>query len=171
MTPTERRALCVAMLRLKRGDRSAFDAVYDGLFPVALAFARRMVGESDAEDVTQQALLKLFAQASAYDETKDVAAWALSLTAWECRTVRTRIRRRREVPLEAELETSSYDPRDALLEQKILSEARAVLRTLSPDDQATLQSAFADQGRGATFRKRKQRAMQRLLSAWRFIHG
>ena len=136
-----------------------------------VSFARRMIGDADAEDAAQLALMKLFAQASDYDEQKDVAAWALSLTAWECRTLRTRTRRRKEVPLESYAEPSGVDPTPDLFRQKMLDEARSVLATLSAGDQATLERAFADEGRGATFRKRKQRALERLLRAWRTTHG
>ena len=171
LTPAARRKLRAQLIRLKEGDRTAFTAVFDTLHPLTVAFARRMVGDVEAEDAAQQALLKLFAQAAAYDETKDVAAWALSLTAWECRTIRTRNRRRKEVPM---LEVDSdpvHDPRDDLFERKVIEEARAVLKSLSPADQETLQRAFAGDGCGPTFRKRKQRAIARLIHAWRTIHG
>ncbi len=171
MTPSERQQLRAQLIRLKSGDRAAFTPVYDALSPVLIGFARRLVGPEEAEDAAQQALIKLFGQASAYDETKDVAAWALSLTAWECRTIRTRARRRREVPIDDEIDTQAFDPTSALLERKVLQEAEAVLQTLSERDQEVLRSAFADEGRGATFRKRKQRALARLLAAWRTNHG
>ena len=170
MTPAQRHHLRAQFVRLKDGDRSAFDAVYDALLPLLKVFARRFVGDHEAEDAAQQALVKLFGQASAYDETKDVAAWALSLTAWECRTIRTKARRRREVPI-SEAVDQGFDPTDALVERKVVEEAKAVLQTLSAADQETLRSAFADEGRGATFRKRKQRALARLLAAWRTNHG
>ena len=171
LTPLARKRLREQLIRLKAGDRSAFTPIYDALLPLTVGFARRLVGPNEAEDAAQQALIKLFAQANAYDESKDVATWALSLTAWECRTLNTRARRRREVPIEGALEHAQYDPTLAMLERKVLEEARAILLTLSPMDQDTLRRAFADEGRGPTFRKRKQRALARLLAAWRTSHG
>ena len=171
MGPGERQRLRSQLVRLKEGDRSAFTAVYATLRPLVVAFARRLVGPEQAEDAAQQALVKLFAQASAYDESKDVAAWALALTAWECRTLRTKHRRRNEVALSAVEHELSHDPRETLFQRKVVEEARAVLATLSALDQQTLLSAFSDEGSGPTFRKRKQRALARLISAWRVLHG
>lgn len=171
MNADDRRRLRAGLVRLAEGDRSAFEPVYDLLWPLAVHFARRLVGPTDAEDVAQQAMMKLFAQASQYDDAKDGAAWALSLTAWECRTALTCRRRRREVDLSATDVDPGHDPRPELFERKVIEEARAVLETLSERDQATLRSAFSDEGQGATFRKRKQRALARLVNAWRTTHG
>lgn len=40
--------------------------------------------------------MRLFERASSYERGRDVVSWALAICAWECRTIRTRSRRRRE---------------------------------------------------------------------------
>jgi hypothetical protein len=55
----------------------------------------------------------------------------------------------------------------------VLQLAEELVGTLSPDDRETLRDVLAEheEGRGAAFRKRKQRALERLREAWRLMHG
>jgi RNA polymerase sigma-70 factor (ECF subfamily) len=166
--PTRRR-LNAQLGALQAGDRSAFDAVFRGLWPVVLGFARRAAPPDEADDVAQTAMVKLFEQVHRYDPQRDGVAWALTLTAWECRTARRRRSRRREASLDAAAAADGSE--DRMLERLLFEEARALLSTLSPLDQETLEAFMNDTGRGATFRKRKERALGRLRQAWRMMHG
>src|SRR5258708_5693190 len=65
------------MVRLADGDRSAFSPLYKLLWPVLRAFVHGQLPPSDAEDVAQDALLKVFASASRFDPARDALAWAL----------------------------------------------------------------------------------------------
>jgi RNA polymerase sigma-70 factor (ECF subfamily) len=171
----ERIALNAAMARLADGDRSAFSAVFTTLWPLLEGFARRLSGNAaDAEDAAQHALLKVFEHAHRYDPERDVAGWALAITAHECHAVR---RKRRGEPLSGESDTlrsTAADPEAAAVTRDLMSAATEVLGSLRSEDAATLAAAW-DGERPAipptAFRKRVQRATERLRAAWRSRHG
>src|SRR5690348_17316476 len=84
--------------RLAEGDRTAIEPSFNALWPVLRRFSARALGnEADAEDAAQQAVTKLFAQVADYDSQRDAVGWALTIAAYECRTVRRQRARRREV--------------------------------------------------------------------------
>jgi RNA polymerase sigma-70 factor, ECF subfamily len=170
-------ALNEAMARLADGDRSAFSTVFDTLWPLLSGFAKRLSPDrSDAEDAAQQALLEIFEHAHRYDPTRDVAAWALAITANECHAVR-RKRRRRAEPLDATSEAlPAHDatPEVAAIERDMIQLATEALGTLRAADAATLSAAWRGERppiAPTAFRKRVQRATERLRAAWRSRHG
>ena len=59
------------MARLADGDREAFPPVFAVLGPLLRRFAARELRGLDAEDVAQEALLKVFAHAAAFDRERD----------------------------------------------------------------------------------------------------
>ena len=65
MDGQQRQRVHHAIVRLAEGDRDAFACVFEELWPELLAFTRRaMPGSPDAEDLAQQALLKVFSRIS-----------------------------------------------------------------------------------------------------------
>lgn len=163
------------MARLADGDRSAFAPVFEALWPLLVGFARRITRDaSDAEDAAQQALLKVFEYAHRYDASQDAAAWALAITANECRAAR---RKRRGEPLDPardDVASPGADPETATIDRDLMSAAVEALGSLRSEDAATLAAAWT----GArppipptAFRKRVQRATERLRAAWRSRHG
>jgi RNA polymerase sigma-70 factor (ECF subfamily) len=176
MDPDARRSLNAMMVRLADGDRSAFDGAYALLWPALLAFCKRALLPSDAEDAAQLALLKVFDRASTFHRDKDALTWAITIAAWEVRTIRKRHLRSRSSSSEADEQMSpATDPETAAVNDELIEAARAVLGSLSDDDRATLAATFAEEKptdvSGATFRKRRERALSRLKDAWRRIHG
>jgi RNA polymerase sigma factor (sigma-70 family) len=166
MTPAERSRLHTDLTALADGDRSAFSAVFAAAHPLVERLASRMLaGSPDAEDAAQTALLKVFERASEFDSDRDALSWILGIAAWECRTVRRRAGRRRDAPVEA-------STLDAFASSALLEET---LGSLSPTDRATLEVVLERAPRpavaAATFRKRLQRATERLRLAWRNTHG
>lgn len=168
-------ALNAAMVRLADGDRSAFSLVFDTLWPLLSGFASRLsANRSDAEDAAQQALLKVFEHAHRYDPTQDVAAWALTITANECHALR---RKRRAEPLDGASETlpaPCASPEASLIERDMIELATEALGTLKAEDAATLSAAWRGERPAiapTAFRKRVQRATERLRAAWRSRHG
>ncbi len=154
------------MRRLAEGDRSAFDPVFNVLWPSALSVAVRMLGPGqDAEDAAQEALAKLFARADHYDPARPALPWALTFVSWECRTIQKRRARRREEPLPVAPEQIAlyasgpvigglnppagataplYASPEHDLESRQRSEAfAALLEALRPEDRATLAAAMA----------------------------
>lgn len=166
-----------AMARLADGDREAFDVVFATLRPLVEQFARRVLGPgADAADTAQQALVKLFEQASRYERGHDAVSWALAICAWECRSVRTRRARRREVEIaEAPEVASGQDPEQATIAKELEAAASETLGQLSDADRETLLATIEAERplgvAGATFRKRRERAFARLRQAWRRVYG
>ena len=175
---TGRDPLTRDLLRLADGDRSAFESVYAVARPrVERLVHRLLAGDPDVEDVAQRALIKVFERASEFDAGRGPALpWILGVAAWECRSHRKSRVRRREVPVEAPPERAATDcPERALLDAELEQALHAAIGTLAPADRETLLAALEHTRRpdvpGATFRKRLQRALTRLKSAWRAEHG
>jgi RNA polymerase sigma factor (sigma-70 family) len=179
----DRAELTRLLVRLKDGDREAFRPAFAVLWPLLRAFTERYADAGDAEDAAQAAVIAVFARASEFDETRDGAAWALGIAAWECRTLRRRRQRRREQPatggprgaLEAgrsdapERASAADSPEEAALARELRACVQEVLGELRPlDVEALLAYGTAS---GATFRKRFSRAVARFRIAWRARHG
>ena len=160
------------MIRLAGGDRSALPRVASGLDGPVRAFCAKLLGPgADAEDAAQEALLELFARASDFERTGDVLAWALTIAAWECRTVRRRTSRSRTSSLAADPPSEAAGP-DTTLEERRLREAfAAAVLELSPSDRAVLEDVLAERGQGPTFRKRKERMLDRIRTSQRRLYG
>lgn len=176
MDVSTRKHLTQLMTRLADGERSVFDEVYAALWPIISAFCSKTLPRADAEDAAQQALVKLFDQAASFDRDRDAVTWALSIAVWEVRTMRRRYQRAKTAELlETDMAAVGESP-ETLTEQRQLTEAaRAALGQLSSADQETLRATFAEQGSpgvtGATFRKRRERALARLKVAWRRVYA
>lgn len=143
------------------------------LWPQLRAFAGRFAGEADGDDAAQAAILKVFSRASEYDRERDALAWALGIAAWECRTLRRRRERRREeLALASEAAAGGPSPEEAAVERDLRQAAESVLGTLRPIDIETIAAAASGRrAKGATFRKRLERALARFRLAWRARHG
>ena len=173
----ERRAeLSRWMARLADGDREAFHPVYRAAWPVVRSFAVRVLGgSSEADDVAQQALLRVFARATEYDPQRDALTWMLAIAAYECKTARRRRSRSKEVPAAEPLEGHVESAEPEVIANQLLAAAQEVLGTLAaPDAEAILAYVGATERppvSPACFRKRAQRALVRLRRAWGLRHG
>src|SRR6266498_130885 len=98
MDAARRKIIHDAMVRLSDGDRTAFDVLLDGLWPVILSFAQRGVGrDADAEDVAQEVFFRICSRIADFDRTRDGLSWAFGIASHEILTQRRRLQRRREV--------------------------------------------------------------------------
>jgi RNA polymerase sigma-70 factor (ECF subfamily) len=151
--------------------------VFSALWPSVHRFCFRYLGQdADADDAAQRALEKLFAQATDYDPTRPVMAWALTLALWECRTIRRRNSRHRIEPLDQRLQSSVLSPEQFLEGEQLKRALDAAISQLSSADQETLSLVLTTEGFGrfendSRFRKRKQRAVARLKEMWRKLYG
>ncbi len=158
------------MVRLALGHRDAFAVVFEGLWPHLLRFVTRaMNGHPDAEDVAQQTLLKIFARVSDFDVDRDAVAWAFGIAGYEVKTLRRQLQRRREAPQTPELPSRAPTPEEAAIDRDLrdpLAEALGELshadRTALLDDRSALGSAISP----VAWRKRRQRALERLRTIW-----
>ena len=172
----DRRNLTVLMARLADGDRAAFDGVYSVLWPVVSAFCAKALPPTDAEDAAQAVLLKVFEHAPSFDRNRDALTWALAIAVWETRTIRQRYARSKTTESDDyDPESPQQSPEGLIVERQVLEAAQAAMGLLSASDQETLMATFneesSDAVSGATFRKRRQRALFRLKEAWRSIYG
>jgi RNA polymerase sigma-70 factor (ECF subfamily) len=161
------------MCRLADGERGAFQPLFQALWPMVRDFVRRQLA-TEAEDVAQEALVKVFERATEFDPELDALAWVLGIAAYEVRTARHRVRRRREdEPLEVAQRTDpARGPDEVVIAAELEQAAAEIMGTLRPDDLDTLRRlASGDRLRTAAFRKRVQRALERLRAAWRARHG
>ena len=176
MDQTKRAQLSMLMARLADGDRSVFDKVYAELWPIVSAFCGKALPAADAEDAAQQALLKVFDRAATFERDRDALTWALSIAVWEIKTIRKRLVRSKTTALEeTQLPSITDNPEGLAAERQIVEAARQVLGQLSVLDQQTLIATFnqevGDDIAGATFRKRRERALARLRDAWSRIYA
>lgn len=178
MDPARRTAVSACLARLADGDRSAFDTLLPELWPVILAFAKRTLREvADAEDVAQEVFIKIAARIADYDRRRDGLTWVYAIAAFEIRTQLRRLQRRRELPPPAE-NAEPADPMpthiDALIEQEMSAVLTDALGELTDADRALLgigKGAGDETLAGATIRKRRQRALTKLRTAWSKLYG
>jgi RNA polymerase sigma-70 factor (ECF subfamily) len=161
--------------RLADGDRSAFEPAYAALWPIVRAFCQRMLPSRDAEDAAQLSLVKVFERAASFDARRDALPWVLAIAAWECRTARRRIGRSREDLTASALPDfveSAPTPESCVADAELIAAVKVAIGSLSEADRETLERAMTDQAPpGATFRKRRERAMARLREVWRRVYG
>lgn len=171
----ERQELDDLVVRLAEGDRSAFAPVFAIVWPRVRALCSSLVkNPADADDAAQQAMEKILTRASDYDRARPALPWALAIAAWECRTLTRRAQRRREVGAE-QLDgmTREAIAENELIQRELAAAAVGVLQDLSENDRQALVSAFWEETREAaspTLRKRRQRALERLRTAFRRLY-
>lgn len=160
------------MRRLADGDRAVFQPVFRALFPRVRLWCERLLGNAhDGEDAAQQALLKLFAEATLFYPDGDVLSWALTLATWECRTHKRRGARRSAIQLPEP--SPVRNPEDLVIESDLQTVLRSLVGDLSRADQEVLALVHAEgrQPLSAALRKRRQRALTRLKQLWRRQYG
>ena len=176
MIPRERADINILMIRLADGDRTAFDSIYEAVWPLVHRFAKKITAnKTDSEDIAQHALMKVFSRASEFRRDGDALSWILGITAYECKTVRQKTRRRKEQFQEHnDFDKKSEPSRSAeelLIANSLASAIKEVLAGLSEEDQETIRIAINDLSRpdipAATFRKRLERSFDRLRKTWR----
>jgi RNA polymerase sigma-70 factor (ECF subfamily) len=172
---TSERDLDALMARLADGDRSAFTPVFKALWAPTLHMCTGMLGnDADAADAAQQAMEKILERANDYDARRPALPWAMAIAAWECRTIRRRAVRRREVPEEVASEPSTAHGEDDIVLRDLAAAAQEAVGTLSEADRAALVATFREEAAsvsGATLRKRRERALTRLRTAFRRLYG
>lgn len=164
--PTREAELDELMARLATGDRSAFAPLYKALRPRALRLVTLRLGSVHAADVTQTALLAIFARASEFTPGKHCLPWFYAVVANEIRNAR-----RRDARLVASIIVD-----DALVDERH-AEAQYIDRELERALDIAVGSLDADSANAirallgreplpdvspATFRKRVSRAYVKL---------
>jgi RNA polymerase sigma-70 factor (ECF subfamily) len=163
------------LARLADGDRSVFSLVFKQLWVPMNRFCSSMLKhDADAADAVQQTMAKIFERASDYDPKRPGMPWALAIAAWECRTLQRKRFRRREAPQDSAAEATDEHAESELIRRDLTQAALTAMRELPEIDRETLLATFLDEAAtvgGATLRKRRERALDRLRTSFRRLYG
>lgn len=165
------------MARLADGDRSVFARVFELLFqPVQRFCGHLLKHEADAADATQEAMQKIFERASDYDKRRRALPWAMAIAGWECRTILRKRSRRHEVSDEilGDRSSSDVDVEETFVRRNLTEAALSALGQLDDVDRETILATFweeAASAKGATLRKRRARALERLRIHFRRLYA
>lgn len=160
-------ALDALMARLARGDRAAFAPLYEALLPRAERLAQARLGESDASDVAQTALLKVFARASEFDPERPCLPWFYAIVANELRAASRRNARLVLSDSETDSRATGIPDAEAQMLNKELDRALELALDALDDDSADAIAALLGRApspnvKPATLRKRVSRAYVKL---------
>src|SRR6266852_3051919 len=110
MDEVTRSQLNRSMAELADGERRAFDPVYRTLWPLLVRFVAVISGDRMiAEDMAQQAMLKILARVSTFDRSKDAVAWSMTIAINEYRSYRRKLGNRPVDPSAWALEEPTDD--------------------------------------------------------------
>jgi RNA polymerase sigma-70 factor (ECF subfamily) len=161
------------MARLADGDRAVFEHVFHLLWPPIHRLCISLLkNEADALDAAQEAMHKVFQRASDYDKARPAMPWAIAIAGWECRTIARKRTRRGET--EQVPDQPSEHPEEDFVRRNLTDAALTALGELSEADRETLIATFWDEMAsvsGATLRKRRERALDRLRKTFRRLYG
>jgi RNA polymerase sigma-70 factor (ECF subfamily) len=162
------------MGELADGNRDAFSPLFRALWAPALKVCQRMmVGEADAADAAQAAMMRILERAGEYDKQRPALPWALGIAAWECRTLRKKQQRARETS-EVPNSSDGGSSVEEVEQRELVAAAMHAMGELSAADQETLTATYWETSAGATgatFRKRRERALTRLRDTFRRMYG
>ena len=154
------------MNRLAGGDRSAFEPLYVALRVRAFRFARMRVGEEVAADVTQAALLNVFARASEFTPGKPCLPWFYAIVVNEIRSAERKVARHVPSEIREDALVASDDAESLMIERELGRALELAVESLDEDAANTISAVL---GRApmpacapATFRKRVSRAYAKL---------
>lgn len=164
--------------RLAGGDRACIGKAFSTVYPIVHEFCSRLLGNSsDADDATQQALERVFERIATYDVSRHALPWVLGIAAWEIRTVRRRHFRQRKRAAQVEigeLEAGAANPESDAMSKEVLSAIESLVDRLPALDRDVLRDVMHQElalvlefKNDSTFRKRKERALDRLRSLLR----
>ena len=167
-----------SLAALADGERAAFDAVYQSLWPLLVRFVGALCGDSVlAEDIAQQALLKILAKVSSYDRSKDPVTWSMTIAVNEYRSYRRKLGNRTLLQGASVLAEpiDSDTPEAIAIRDNLRDAARAVLSELRSQDLEVVVAALYEGNRPpvspAAFRKRLQRVLAAARLIWNKHYG
>src|SRR5687768_9232238 len=138
------------MRRIRAGDRSAIDDLYDRFRRPAFALARRILGDDAlAEDVLQEVFLSVWRDPAAFDRARgSVASWLLavvhhkSVDAVRREESQRRRQHRAEEELELDAPTATRDVEDEAWNRVVAEQVRAALGGLNATQREALTLAY-----------------------------
>jgi DNA-directed RNA polymerase specialized sigma24 family protein len=157
------------MARLADGDRAAFDPLFRELHPRAVRLARLRLGEADALDAAQSALVKVFARANEFTPGHPALPWFYAVAANEVHAIARRGKTAvaREARKEGDdVAVTHDDPEQLLAKAELRAAVAAAIDALDPASAAAIAALLGDVEipalSPAAQRKRISRAYARL---------
>ena len=136
------------LVRIGDGDERALAALYDRLSPLAYGLALRIGGDSDtADDVVQEAFLRIWRRADRYDASRNTArAWVLrlvrNLAIDRARSAGARSRAEQASAKEITSTTQHEGPEDAAARAERGRNVRAALDELPAEQRRMIEIAY-----------------------------
>ena len=138
------------MRRVRAGDRSAIDDLYERFRRPAFALARRILADDGlAEDVLQEVFLSVWRDPGAFDRGRGtVASWLLAVVHHKAVDAvrREESQRRRQTLAEEDMAldepTARRDVEDEAWSSVVAAQVRSALGTLSPNQREALTLAY-----------------------------
>jgi RNA polymerase sigma factor (sigma-70 family) len=138
------------MRRLRAGDRTAVDALYDRFRRPAFALARRILADDNlAEDVLQEVFLSVWRDPDAFDRGRGtVASWLLAVVHHKAVDAvrREESQRRRQAMAEEDMTldapTATRDIEEEAWSRVVAEKVRGALGVLSPPQREALTLAY-----------------------------
>jgi RNA polymerase sigma-70 factor (ECF subfamily) len=138
------------MRRIRAGDRSAVDDLYEHFRRPAFALARRILADDAlAEDVLQEVFLSVWRDPGAFDRARGtVASWLLAVVHHKAVDAvrREESQRRRQTMAEEEMAldepTARRDVEEEAWTRVVAAEVRTALGTLNPQQREALTLAY-----------------------------
>jgi len=164
------------MAALADGERGAFDGVYRTLWPVLARFVAVLSQDRMmAEDIAQQAMLKILGRVTTFDRSMDALAWSMTIAANEYRSYRRRLSNRPAHQAKSAEPIDGDTPEAIAIRNDLKQAARAVLGQLRPKDLEVVLAAMYEGQRppiaAAAFRKRLQRVLAATRQIWKRRYG
>ena len=154
------------MSRLARGDREAFDPLYAALRPRARSLALGRLPKPLADDVAQNALLRVFARASEFSPGRPCLPWFYAIVANEIRAAQRREARLIPMEISAEAIVEAHDAESAMIDRELERAFELAIESLDANSARAIAVLL---GRAppphvppATLRKRVSRAYAKL---------
>jgi RNA polymerase sigma-70 factor (ECF subfamily) len=136
------------LVRIGRGDERALAALYDRISPLAYGLALRIGGDGDtADDVVQEAFLRIWRRAGRYDASRNTArAWVLrlvrNLAIDRARSAGARSRAEQASAREATSSVHADGPEDAAARAERGRNVRAALDELPAEQRRMIEIAY-----------------------------
>lgn len=173
----DKQLLTENLKKLKNGEREAFDPVVNSVSSLLRGFAKKSLNDqNDVEDVVQQILFKVFSRVMDFDSSKDGLPWILAIAHYEILTFRKKTIRRAEKSIEQSHEIkSTTDIENEAIEKSLIQSVNELLKEMESKDREVILAKMHDYSlegiNPATYRKRLQRAFEKLRSRWDEKYG
>jgi RNA polymerase sigma-70 factor (ECF subfamily) len=136
------------LVRIGQGDEGALAQLYDRLSPLAYGLALRIAGDADtADDVVQEAFLRIWRRADRYDPARGTARpWVLrlvrNLAIDRLRSTGARVRAERASGADVPAPETPAGPEELVAQAERGQSIRAALDALPPEQRRAIEIAY-----------------------------